>query len=202
MELEDGRLGRGTSPLSRLRDYIQHLWSTELRQRSAPPTGTWDFLLINSRVFFVMTCHGSGPLELFSFTYDRSDADPPLPVSYDTPTSPLVYLCALYLPVVFPSVRVLSLGTHTSPFLATCPPDRPFIADPRAGRAADASAGVRLYAQSRVGGVYAKGARAGCGEGRRRDCGAWSEWRRTRAQMSPYVGILQWLRWVVIACRV
>ena len=181
------------------------------------PPSTWDFSFINSRAFFVTTCHGSGALELFSFTYDRGDADPPLPPSYDTPTSRLVHVATLCLPTVHPSVRVLSLGTHTGPFLATCPPDRPFVAS-NASRIHVLT--IQFIHQHVLDGprtrprvcifthncVLERYVQQGLARGAGKGAGAlgvpWSEWGRTRARMLPYVGLFQWLRWVVLACRV
>lgn len=152
------------------------------------------------------TGNGGGALELFTFTVD-ADANP----SYDFPTSTLTHTATLYLPSVHPSVRLLSVGTHTGPFLATCPPDKLFMASnedrihvltiqyvhlptldgPRTRPR------VCVFTHNRVLEAYLK-------KGLERGAGAiqvpWSEWGRTRARMLPYVGIFQWLRCVV--CRV
>ncbi|KAG6372438.1 hypothetical protein JVT61DRAFT_7535 [Boletus reticuloceps] len=102
------------------------------RASSNLPLGTWDFSFIHSRALFVTTVSGNGSLELFTFTCDRADADAnadsssvpsqPQPES----TSPLVHVATLYFPPVRPSVRVLSIGTHTGPFVAGCPADASF----------------------------------------------------------------------------
>ncbi|KAF9232387.1 hypothetical protein BU15DRAFT_81300 [Melanogaster broomeanus] len=65
------------------------------------PPATWDFS------FIIQPC-------------DRSSSDE-LP-------EPLVHVASLQLPALLPHVRVVNLGTHTAPFLAGCPRDKPFTA--------------------------------------------------------------------------
>ncbi|KAI6127159.1 hypothetical protein F5141DRAFT_996817 [Pisolithus sp. B1] len=80
----------------------------------APPK-TWDVSFISSRAFFVTTAQKGGTIEIFTF-----DAR--------TPKSNVTHVASLHLPTILPHIRVSNFSTHTGPFLARPPSDRPFVA--------------------------------------------------------------------------
>ncbi|KAH0835456.1 hypothetical protein J3R83DRAFT_9092 [Lanmaoa asiatica] len=198
------------------------------------PPGTWDFSFIHSRALFVTTGNGGGSLELFTFTCDRADADPngsscsnsqPQSQAHRThaPTSPLIHVATLHLPPVHPSVRVLSVGTHTGPFLAGCPPDKPFVASneerihvltiqyihlmtldgPRTGQRVCMFVHNRTLERylnrgaERGVGIVSPSGITGVGEATTAMVVPWREWGQTHARILPHAGTFQWLRWVV-----
>ncbi|KAG8215644.1 hypothetical protein J3R82DRAFT_7515 [Butyriboletus roseoflavus] len=200
------------------------------RSSDSLPPGTWDFNFIHSRALFVTTGNGGGSLELFTFTCDRadtdangnansdSDSDTPTPTQlqphHTTPTSTLTHAATLHLPPIRKSVRVLSISSHTGPFLAGCPPDKPFVASneerihvltiqyvhlptldgPRTRPR------VCVFVHNRaLEGYVDRGvasATMGAGEATTGMVVPWREWGRVHTRMLPHVGRFQWLRYV------
>ncbi|KAF8551145.1 hypothetical protein OG21DRAFT_322383 [Imleria badia] len=180
------------------------------------PPCTWDFSFIHSRALFVTASDGSGSLELFTFSCDRaegntdSDSSPPSHPQPE-PTS-LTHVATLHLPPVHPSVRVLSIGTHTAPFLATCPPDTPFVSSnkerihvltvhyvhlPMMDRLRTRPK-VCVFVHHRTLERYLQ---MGASQKGVASAGAvmkvpWPEWGPTHTRMLPHVEMFQWLRYV------
>ena len=149
------------------------------------------------------TDHGGGSLELFTFDCDPASTDPQL---HDGLVSTLVHVATLYLPQILPSVRLLSISTHTGPFLARCPRDKLFVASNEdrvhvltiqyAHELTPDVPGTRprmcAFMHNRMlEGYVREGLERGTTIGV-----PWSEWGQMHARMMPYAGIFQWLRCV------
>ena len=189
------------------------------------PRDTWDFSFIHSRALFVTTRDGSGSLELFTFTCDRADSnadanadtDSSSPSQLQPEATPFTHVATLHLPQVRDSVFVLSVDTHTGPFLATCPPDTPFVSS-NEGRIHVVTVQyahlpmlegprtrprVCVFVHGRTLERYLERGAASAAVG---VAGVamevhWSEWGRRDARMLPHPGVFQWLRWVVPSAR-
>ena len=98
------------------------------------PLGTWDFSFISNRAFFVTSCHGSGSIEIFTFEEDDTATSAP-----DSRSQPLqqsrtntgtnckvAHVTSLSLPPIHPHIQVSTLHTHTGPFMARPPANKPF----------------------------------------------------------------------------
>jgi hypothetical protein len=185
------------------------------------PPGTWDFSFINSRALFVTTGNGSGSLELFTFACDpagtHADSDgsstSPSELQPPEPRTELTHVASLHLPPIHPSVRVLSVGAHTGPFLAGCPPDAPFVSSnehrvyvltvqyvhlptldgPRTRPRMCVFLQYRTLERYLARGVAHV---ASAGDACRSLEVPWAEWGPTGARMMPHVGVFQWLRYV------
>ncbi|KAG9312407.1 hypothetical protein JVU11DRAFT_6788 [Chiua virens] len=165
---------------------------------------TWDFAFINSRALFFTTTNDGGTLELYTFTCDPvpSPSEPPI----SRPTSALTHVATLHLPSVHASVRVLDVSTHAGPFLAGCPPNKPFMASNEerihvltiqyvhlptlAGPRMRLKTCVFVHNRMLVAYLTRPNDRAATALGV-----AWSDWR-TQARMLTYGGMFQWLRYV------
>lgn len=185
------------------------------------PPGTWDFSFIHSRALFVTTSDGNGSLELFTFSCDRADTNadsdsssPPYP--QPEPTS-LTHVATLQLPPVHPSVRVLSIGTHTGPFLATCPPNTPFVSSNQERihlltvqyahlptmEGPRTRPRVCVFVHHRTLERYLQVAvsQKGVASANAAMEVPWSEWGPMHTRILPHVGTFQWLRWVTLCVR-
>ncbi|KAI9566656.1 hypothetical protein HD554DRAFT_2323027 [Boletus coccyginus] len=186
------------------------------------PHDTWDFSFIHSRALFVTTRDGSGSLELFTFTCDHTnsntrasinaDSDPSSPFRPQPEATPFTHVATLHLPLVRDSVFVLSVETHTGPFVATCPLDTPFVssnegrihvvtvqyAHPPVSDGPRTRPSVCVFVHGRTLERYLEmGAQRGLAS---TAVGVaevpWSEWGRTGARMLPHLRAFQWLRYV------
>ncbi|KAF9222211.1 hypothetical protein BS17DRAFT_736128 [Gyrodon lividus] len=166
------------------------------------PAATWDFSFINSRAFF-LTCGGAtGSIEIFTFSCDCSSSDQPQP-------APVVHVASLRLATLLPSVRIVSLNTHTGPFLAGCPCDKPFTASnedrihmiilqyldqaptdgPRAPRWC-------VFLHNRTLEAYIRRQVVEKESGRMPVVVPWEAWGRMNTRMLPHNGMFKWLRYV------
>lgn len=170
------------------------------------------------------TRDGSGSLELFTFTCDHTnsdtrasinaDSDPSSPFRPQPEATPFTHVATLHLPLVRDSVFVLSVETHTGPFVATCPPDTPFVssnegrihvvtvqyAHPPVSDGPRTRPNVCVFVHGRTLEKYLEmGAQRGLAS---TAVGVaevpWSEWGRTGARMLPHLRAFQWLRWVLL----
>ncbi|KAH7886541.1 hypothetical protein F5I97DRAFT_1966709 [Phlebopus sp. FC_14] len=85
----------------------------------ALPPGLCDFSFISNRAFFSTTIARGGMIQIFTFGHEPSHPDT---------VDDIVHVTNLVLPPLRPAVHMINLTTHTGPFLARCPPNKPFTA--------------------------------------------------------------------------
>ena len=138
----------------------------------------------------------SGSLVLFTFTCDSQP--------HDNFVSALGHVATLYLPQILPSVRLLSIGTHTGPFLAKRPRDKLFVASNEdrihvltIQYAHEPTPGVPGTRPRMCAFTHNRMLEGYVHESMKRGTAIevpWSEWGQTHARIMPYAGIFQWLR--------
>ncbi|KIJ62437.1 hypothetical protein HYDPIDRAFT_30404 [Hydnomerulius pinastri MD-312] len=168
------------------------------------PPATWDFSFIDSHSIFATCGSRTGSIEIFTFSCDTTSSGASEPGQ-----QPLVHIASLRLPAILPFVRVFNLGTHTGPFLASCPPGKPFTAsnedrihvltaqyiNPRPTEGPRNRPKFCVFFHNRMLEGYI-GRHA-----EQEDNGGipvvipWEEWGPANTRFLPHNGTFQWLRW-------